>query len=77
VGGSFQQSAVSVQLLNECGEHAFHLHMYLIFSSMEPGPNFRSVLPKFPTDDPDYRILYRNRTRYTHYFYIRNEVLGP
>ena len=34
--------------------------------------------PKFPTDDPDYRILHRNRSRYTHYyFYIRDEVLGP
>jgi hypothetical protein len=35
-------------------------------------------MPKFPTEDPDYRILKRTRTRYTHYyFYIRDEVLGP
>jgi len=49
-----------------------------IFKSLEQGPTFRSVPPKFPTDDPDYRILHRNRSRYTHdYFYIRDEVLGP
>jgi hypothetical protein len=35
-------------------------------------------LPKYPTDDPNYRILTRQRSRYTHYyFYIRDEVLGP
>jgi hypothetical protein len=52
--------------------------VYFIFKSLEQGPTFRSVPPKFPTDDPDYRILHRNRSRYTHYyFYIRDEVLGP
>jgi len=52
--------------------------VYFIFKSMEQGPTFRSLLPKFPTDDPHYRILKRQRTRYTHYyFYIRDEVLGP
>jgi hypothetical protein len=52
--------------------------VYFIFKSMEQGPTFRSVPPKFPTDDPDYRILRRNWSRYTHYyFYIRDEVLGP
>ncbi len=52
--------------------------VYFIFKSMEQGPTFRSLLPKFPTDDPEYRILTRNRSRYTHYyFYIRDEVLGP
>lgn len=52
--------------------------VYFIFKSLEQGPTFRSVPPKFPTDDPDYRLLYRNRSRYTHYyFYIRDEVLGP
>jgi hypothetical protein len=35
-------------------------------------------MPKFPTADPQYRILKRSRTRYTHfYFYIRDDVLGP
>jgi hypothetical protein len=52
--------------------------VYFIFKSMEQGPTFRSVSPKFPTDDPDYRILKRNWSRYTHYyFYIHDEVLGP
>jgi hypothetical protein len=52
--------------------------VYFIFKSMEQGPTFRSAPPKFPTKDPDYRILKRNRSRYTHcYFYIREEVLGP
>ena len=51
---------------------------YFIFKSMERGPTFRSVSPKYPTDDPDYRILRRIWSRYTHYyFYVRDEVLGP
>ena len=51
--------------------------VYFIFKSLEQGPTFRSLSPKYPTDDPDYRILRRNRSRYTHYyFYIRDEVLG-
>jgi hypothetical protein len=52
--------------------------VYFIFKSMEQGPTFRSLLPKFPTEDPNYRILKRHRSPYTHYyFYIRDEVLGP
>lgn len=52
--------------------------VYFIFKSMEQGPTFRSVPPKYPTEDADYRILKRNWSRYTHYyFYIRDEVLGP
>ncbi len=31
--------------------------VYFIFKSMEQGPTFRSVPPKYPTDDPDCRIL--------------------
>lgn len=51
---------------------------YFIFKSMEQGPTFRSVPPKYPTEDPDYRILKRQWSRYTHYyFYIRDETLGP
>lgn len=49
-----------------------------ILKSMERGPSFRSAVPRFPVDDPHYRILARQRSRYTHYyFYIRDEVLGP
>jgi hypothetical protein len=45
---------------------------------MEQGPTFRSVPPHYPTDDPDSRILKRQWSRYTHYyFYIRDEVPGP
>jgi len=59
-------------------ERRQHFGVYFILKSMEIGPSFRSSLPKFPVDDPHYRILARQRTRYTHYyFYIRDEVLGP
>ena len=34
--------------------------------------------PKFPTDDPNHRILAQQRSRFTHYyFYVRDEILGP
>ena len=52
--------------------------VYFIFKSMEQGPSFRVSVPKYPTKDPNYRILARQRSRFTHdYFYIRDEVLGP
>ena len=52
--------------------------VYFIFKSMEQGPSFRVSVPKYPTKDPHYRILARQRSRFTHYyFYIRDEVLGP
>ena len=52
--------------------------VYFILRSMEVGPSFRSSAPRFPVEDPDYRIIGRQRCRYTHYyFYIRDEVLGP
>jgi len=52
--------------------------VYFILKSMEVGPNFHSAMPKYPSADPDYRILRRQRSRYTHYyFYIRDQVLGP
>jgi hypothetical protein len=51
--------------------------VYFILKSMEQGQTFRSTVPRFPTADPDYRILARQRSRFTHYyFYIRDEVLG-
>jgi hypothetical protein len=51
---------------------------YFIFKSLEQGPKFDVVVPKWPTQDPDYRLIKRTRGRYTHYyFYIRDEVLGP
>jgi hypothetical protein len=52
--------------------------VYFIFRSMEQGRTFRIAVPKFPTRDPNYRILAHQRSRFTHfYFYIRDEVLGP
>ena len=52
--------------------------VYFILKSMELGPSFRSAVPRFPVDDPHYRILARQRSRYTHYYFdIRDEVLGP
>jgi hypothetical protein len=52
--------------------------VYFIFKSMEQGRTFRITLPKYPTQDPNHRILAVQRSRFTHYyFYIRDEVLGP
>ena len=31
--------------------------VYFIFKSMEQGPTFRVTVPKYPTKDPNYRIL--------------------
>jgi hypothetical protein len=52
--------------------------VYFVFKSMEQGPSFRITVPKFTTKDPNHRILARQKSRFTHYyFYIRDEVLGP
>ena len=52
--------------------------VYFIFKSMEQGPSFRVSAPKYATKDPNYRILARQRSRFTHYyFYLRDETLGP
>jgi hypothetical protein len=52
--------------------------VYFIFKSMEVRPSFRITVPKYPTQDPTYRIIANQRSRFTHYyFYIRDEVLGP
>jgi len=56
---------------NACG-------VYFIFKSMEQGRTFRISVPKYPTQDPNYRILAQQTSRFTHYyFYIRDAVLGP
>ena len=42
------------------------------------GQAFASASPNMPTKDPNYRILARQRSRFTHYyFYLRDETLGP
>lgn len=52
--------------------------VYFILRSMEQGPTFAIRHPKFPTQDPNYRILRQQRSRYTHYyFYILDPVAGP
>jgi len=52
--------------------------VYYVLKSMEQGPGFRIVKPKFPVDDPNWRIVAPQRSRYTHlYFYLIDEVLGP
>jgi hypothetical protein len=52
--------------------------VYFILRSMEQGPTFAIRHPKFPTQDPNYRIVRTQRSRYTHfYFYILDPVAGP
>ena len=52
--------------------------VYFIFKSLEQGRTFRISVPKYPTKDPNHRILAHQRSRFTHYyFYIRDAVLGP
>ena len=59
-------------------ERRNHHGVYCIFPSMEMGSAFTSKMPQFATDDPDYRIIRRVRSRYLHYyFYIRDPVIGP
>lgn len=49
-----------------------------IFKSMEQGRTFRISMPKYSANDPDYRSLAHQTSRFTHYcFHIRDEVLGP
>jgi hypothetical protein len=38
--------------------------VYFIFQSMEQGPTFRCTVPKFPTQDPNPRILAQQRSRF-------------
>ena len=52
--------------------------VYCVLKSMEQGPTFRIVNPKFPVKDPSWRKIVQHRSRYTHlYFYIIDELLGP
>jgi hypothetical protein len=52
--------------------------VYFIFKSMEQGPTFRISVPKYPTKDPNHRILAHQCSRFTHYyFYIYDQVLRP
>jgi hypothetical protein len=64
----------ALRRMERAGQHG----VYFILKSMEQGQTFRSTVPRFATNDPNYRILARQRSRFTHYyFYIRDETLGP
>ena len=64
----------ALRRMERAGRHG----VYFILKSMEQGQTFRSTVPRFAADDPNYRILARQRSRFTHYyFYIRDETLGP
>jgi hypothetical protein len=43
--------------------------VYFIFMSMEQGRTFRISMPKYPTQDPNYRILAHQMSRFTHYYF--------
>jgi len=59
-------------------ERSKRFGVYFILKSMEIGPSFRITNPKYPTKNPNYRIIAPQKSRYTHiYFYIRDEVVGP
>jgi hypothetical protein len=59
-------------------ERSHRYGVYFILKSMEQGRTFRCGVPKFPTQDPNHRILARQKSRFTHYyFYIRDQLLGP
>jgi hypothetical protein len=74
--GVRKEEYVSPQLHRLVKKNAYGV--YFIFKSMEQGRTFRISVPKYPTPDPNYRILAHQRSRFTHYyFYIRDEVLGP
>jgi hypothetical protein len=74
--GVRKEEYVSPQLHRLVKKNAYGV--YFIFKSMEQGRTFRITVPKYPTPDPNYRILAHQRSRFTHYyFYIRDEVLGP
>ncbi len=43
--------------------------VYYVLKSMEQGPSFRIVKPKFPVADPNWRIVAPQRSRYTHLYF--------
>ena len=52
--------------------------VYFILKSMEQGSTFRSVKPKYATNDPSHRIIKKARSLFTHYyFHIRDAIAGP
>ena len=43
--------------------------VYYVLKSMEQGPSYRIVKPKFPVEDPAWRIVAPQRSRYTHLYF--------
>ena len=49
-----------------------------ILTSMEQSRTFCSYAPRYPTEDPNYRIIKPSRSRFMHYyFYLVDTVMGP
>ena len=45
---------------------------------MEQGQTFRFTVPRFASNDPNNRILARQRSHLTNYYFdIRDQALGP
>lgn len=52
--------------------------IYYILKSMEQRATFLLLAPRYATAHPDYQIIRKHRSRFTHYyFYLADEVLGP
>jgi hypothetical protein len=53
--------------------------VYFISRSMEQSRTFRISMPKYPAQDSEYRILARQISRLTYYYFyvVRDEVLDP
>ena len=52
--------------------------VYYIMKSREQGWTFRILQPKFASADPNYQLVRKTRSLYTHYyFYIVDAVAGP
>jgi hypothetical protein len=52
--------------------------VYYIIKSRERGWTFRILQPKFATADPNYQIVRKQRSLYTHYyFYLVDPLAGP
>ena len=52
--------------------------VYYIMKSREQGWTFRILQPRFASADPNYQLVRKTRSLYTHYyFYIVDAVAGP
>ncbi|NIV93449.1 hypothetical protein GWN42_11765 [candidate division KSB1 bacterium] len=71
-----KQDALKSRLTTMKRSHKFGV--YVILKSMEQGATFRSCRPKYKPKDPNYHLIKKTRSRFTHYyFYILDPTLGP